>query len=212
MKNDWICFVLGMLFFVSVQNVCLFTKTNLWLAQFLLARQQQIKQWIEVQQQKKVKTNSEEENTDGWNKQVHEFSKILLDLKTAEEQQQERQQQLDKLAEQLSNEREALNLLKQSIEILQKELERQIILIKDSEVKNFKTLAETYTNMTPEAVAKLFAELEESSVIKVMHFLAPDVLGPILQAMAQDLAKNKEKAPKINHLLETFRLSTKDFN
>ena len=48
---------------------------------------------------------------------------------------------------------------------------------------------------------------EESSIIKIMHFLAPETLGAILQVMSKDIAKDKENGAKINHLLECFRLS-----
>ena len=56
-------------------------------------------------------------------------------------------------------------------------------------------------------IAKIFEESEESSVIKIMHFLAPETLGSILQVMSKEISKDEKAGAKINHLLESFRLS-----
>lgn len=210
MKNNWICFILAMLLFVGVQNACLFTRTNLWLAQFIVVKQNQIRKMLEEQRRKEEKLLKEkvkEEKVKLWDKQVKDFTGLLAHLESAKEEQNLRSKQLDDLSVQLKNEREALNILKQSIEILQGELEKRLIKVEQSEVKNLKILAESYSNMTPESVAKIFSESEEASVIKIMHFLAPETLGAILQVMSKGIEKDKENGAKINHLLESFRLS-----
>lgn len=210
MKNNWICFILAMLLFVGVQNACLFTRTNLWLAQFIVVKQNQIRKMLEEQrckEEKLLKEKVKEEKVKLWDKQVKNFTGLLAHLESAKEEQNLRSKQLDDLSVQLKNEREALNILKQSIEILQGELEKRLIKVEQSEVKNLKILAESYSNMTPESVAKIFSESEEASVIKIMHFLAPETLGAILQVMSKGIEKDKENSAKINHLLESFRLS-----
>lgn len=210
MKNNWICFTLAMFIFVGIQNACLFTRTNLWLAQFVVVKQNQIRKMLEEQrlkQEKKLKEKAEKEKVKLWDKQVKDFTGLLAHLEEAKQEQNLRKKQLDDLELQLKNEREALNVLKQSIEILQAEFEKRVITVEEAEIKNLKILAESYSNMTPESVAKIFAESEESSIIKIMHFLAPETLGAILQVMSKDIAKDKENGAKINHLLECFRLS-----
>ena len=210
MKNNWICFIFAMLLFVGIQNVCLFTRTNLWLAQFIVVKQNQIKKMLEEQhlkQEKNLQKKAKEEKVKFWDKQVKDFTSILVHLENAKNEQILRSKQLDDLAVQLKNEREALNVLKQSIEILQSELEKRLIKVEQAEVKNLKILAESYSNMTPESVAKIFLESEESSVIKIMHFLTPETLGAILQVMSKDITKDKENGVKINRMLECFRLS-----
>ena len=42
MKQNWISFFLSLLLFLGVQSACLFNKTNIWLAQFIVIKQQQI--------------------------------------------------------------------------------------------------------------------------------------------------------------------------
>ena len=211
MKQNWISFFLSLLLFLGVQSACLFTKTNIWLAEFVVIKQQQIQRILQEQRQKQTevlaKKEKEKNKISIWDKQVKDFTGLLAQLETARNQQEIREKQLKAFEDQLKNEREALNVLKQSIEILQSELERRLIKVQESEVKNLKTLAESYTNMTPESVAKIFEESEETSVIKIMHFLAPETLGAILQVMSKEISKDEKAGAKINHLLESFRLS-----
>jgi flagellar motility protein MotE (MotC chaperone) len=211
MKRYWASFFLSLLLFCGVQSACLFTKTNIWLAQFIVLKQQQIQKILETKKQKQTealaKKAREENKLKPWDKQVKDFTGLLSQLQTARDQQNMREQQLNALENQLKNEREALDTLKQSIEILQSELERRLVKIQASEIKNLKMLAESYTNMTPESVAKIFTESEESSVIKIMHFLAPETLGAILQVMTKEISKDEKVGTKINRLLESFRLS-----
>ena len=210
MKKNCVCFILSAMLFLGIQSACLFTKTNIWLAQFIIVKQQQIQQLLAIQKAKNEQKKSEQEVQETlpiWDKQVRDFTKILTHLEDAKQKQQLREEQLNQLELQLKNEREALNVLKQSIEILQSELKNRLTKVEASEVKNLKTLAEAYSNMTPESVAKIFAESEESTIIKIMHFIAPETLGAILQIMAKDIVKEKENGAKISHLLESFRLS-----
>lgn len=210
MKNNWICFILAMFIFVGIQNARLFTRTNFWLSQFVVVKQNQIRKILKEQrlnQEKKMQEKAAIEKTKLWDKQVKDFTGLLGHLESSMAEQNLRKSQLDDLEFQLKNERESLNVLKQSIEILQEELEKRIIKIEQVETKNLKVLAESYSNMTPESVAKIFTESEESTIIKIMHFLAPETLGAILQVMSKDIAKDKENGTKINHLLECFRLS-----
>ena len=211
MKQNWISFFLSLLLFLGVQSACLFTKTNIWLAEFVVIKQQQIQRILQEQRQKQTevlaKKEKEKNKISIWDKQVKDFTGLLAQLETARNQQEIREKQLKAFEDQLKNEREALNVLKQSIEILQSELERRLIKVQESEVKNLITLAESYTNMTPESVAKIFEESEETSVIKIMHFLAPETLGAILQVMSKEISKDEKAGAKINHLLESFRLS-----
>ena len=211
MKQNWISFLLSLMLFLCVQSACLFTKTNIWLAQFIVVKQQQIQKLLDEQRQKRAealaKKEKEQNKISIWDKQVKDFTGLLAQLEAARNQQETREQQLKLFEDQLKNEREALNVLKQSIEILQSELERRLVKVQESEMKNLKVLAESYANMTPESVAKIFEESEEASVIKIMHFLAPETLGAILQVMSKEISKDEKAGAKINHLLESFRLS-----
>lgn len=211
MKQNWISFSLSLLLFLAVQNVCLFTKMNIWLTQFIVAKQQQIRELIEEQRKNQTEALEQkgqvENNISFWDNQIKDFTKLLAQLETAKKNQDAREQRLNDFEDQLKNEREALDILKQSIEILQSELERRLVRVQESEIKNLKALAESYSNMTPESVAKIFGESDENTIIKIMHFLAPETLGAILQVMAKEIAKDEKTGTKVKHLLESFRLS-----
>ena len=69
MKNNWICFTLAVFIFVGIQNACLFTRTNLWLAQFVVVKQNQIRKMLQEQrlkQEKKLQKKAEQEKVKLW--------------------------------------------------------------------------------------------------------------------------------------------------
>ena len=78
MKQNWISFFLSLILFLSVQSACLFTKTNIWLAQFIVVKQQQIQRILEEQQQKRAealaKKEKEKNKVNLWDKQVKDFT------------------------------------------------------------------------------------------------------------------------------------------
>ena len=147
MKQNWISFFLSLLLFLGVQSACLFNKTNIWLAQFIVIKQQQIQKILAEKQQKQAEAMAQKEKEKNkisiWDKQVKDFTGLLAQLEAAKHQQELREQELNTFGDQLKNEREALNILKQSIEILQSELERRLIKVQESEIKNLKVLAES---------------------------------------------------------------------
>lgn len=206
MLNYWFSFVIALFLFLGIQGACLVTRTNLWLAKILTARQQQIQRLREEEEAKKVEVSQE---NDVCRLQLHNFSNIIAMVQTAYAQQQSKSKELEKLEQQIASERQALEELKKSIEFLQDRIDKEILTIKASEQKNLKTLADTYSNMTPDSIAKLFTEMEEETVIKVMHFISPENLGPILQSMSAS-NRSQEYGKKLTQLIENFRLSVKE--
>jgi flagellar motility protein MotE (MotC chaperone) len=73
----------------------------------------------------------------------------------------------------------------QSVARLRDDIDRQVIRIQDDEAINVKRLAKTYAGMEPSSVAKIFAELDEKLVVKVMSQMKDDQNAPILDALTK---------------------------
>lgn len=96
-----------------------------------------------------------------------------------------RQKDLDELGQRLATERAELASVTQSVARLRDDIDRQVIRIQDDEAINVKRLAKTYAGMEPSSVAKIFAELDEKLVVKVMSQMKDDQNAPILDALTK---------------------------
>ena len=96
-----------------------------------------------------------------------------------------RQKDLDELGQRLAAERAELASVTQSVARLRDDIDRQVIRIQDDEAINVKRLAKTYAGMEPSSVAKIFAELDEKLVVKVMSQMKDDQNAPILDALTK---------------------------
>ncbi|MGH8021181.1 MAG: MotE family protein, partial [Opitutaceae bacterium] len=84
-----------------------------------------------------------------------------------------------------------------------------------SEQKNLKTLAATYTTLSPAAALAIFKEMDDETVVKILAFMKPDPVGLILEEMA--LTKDGEgtlagRAADISNKLRLKRLERAEEN
>ncbi len=112
-----------------------------------------------------------------------------------------RQKDLDELGQRLATERAELASVTQSVARLRDDIDRQVIRIQDDEAINVKRLAKTYAGMEPASVAKVFAELDEKLVVKVMSQMKDDQNASILDAMAKASAQGAKLAASLSDKL-----------
>ena len=112
-----------------------------------------------------------------------------------------RQKDLDELGQRLATERAELASVTQSVARLRDDIDRQVIRIQDDEAINVKRLAKTYAGMEPASVAKVFAELDEKLVVKVMSQMKDDQNASILDAMAKASAQGAKLAAALSDKL-----------
>ena len=74
--------------------------------------------------------------------------------------------------------------LRADVEALRKQIAERVIEISTDEAKNIRSLSQTYTNLTPKAAMNLISELDDTTAVKIMSLMKPDVLGPIFEEMS----------------------------
>jgi len=89
------------------------------------------------------------------------------------------------LQNQTAAERAELDKIRTEIKALREEIDQRIVEIEEREVKNLKTLAQTYAAMNPAQAVAIFREMEENMVVKVLSMMKTTVAGPILGEMAK---------------------------
>jgi flagellar motility protein MotE (MotC chaperone) len=96
-----------------------------------------------------------------------------------------REKELDDYELRLRAERAELQKLARDLEQMRLQIGTSITEVQASEQKNLKTLATTYTNVSPAAALAIFREMDDEMVVKILAFMKPDPVGRILEEMAQ---------------------------
>jgi flagellar motility protein MotE (MotC chaperone) len=106
----------------------------------------------------------------------------------------------------LKAERSEIEKLKRDIEIMRDDLTNIFTNVHVSEQKNLKTLAATYTNLSPTAALAIFQEMDDEMVVKILAFMKPDPVSQILEEMARTRDGDGTLAGRAANLSNRLRL------
>jgi flagellar motility protein MotE (MotC chaperone) len=139
--------------------------------------------------------------TQSWNYYNEDIEFLITYLKDTSNLFRIRQKDLDELGQRLAAERAELASVTQSVARLRDDIDKQVIRIQDDEIINVKRLAKTYAGMDPSSAAKVFAELDEKLVVKVMSQMKDDQNAAILDALAKTNAQGAKLAAALSDKL-----------
>ena len=92
------------------------------------------------------------------------------------------------------------------IEAMRAEIGRKVIEITADESKNLRTLAQTYSNLTPKGAVAILREMDDTTVVKILSLMKSDAVGPIFEEMAKTTAPDGTLARRAALLSEKLRL------
>jgi flagellar motility protein MotE (MotC chaperone) len=139
--------------------------------------------------------------TTSWNYYNQDIEFLITYLKDTSNLFRIRQKDLDELGQRLAAERAELASVTQSVARLRDDIDKQVIRIQDDEIINVKRLAKTYAGMDPSSAAKVFAELDEKLVVKIMSQMKDDQNAAILDALAKTNAQGAKLAAALSDKL-----------
>jgi len=139
--------------------------------------------------------------TQSWNYYNEDIELLITYLKDTSNSFRIRQKDLDELGQRLAAERAELASVTQLVARLRDDIDKQVIRIQDDEIINVKRLAKTYAGMDPSSAAKVFAELDEKLVVKVMSQMKDDQNAAILDALAKTNAQGAKLAAALSDKL-----------
>lgn len=141
-----------------------------------------------------------------WNFEPQQVNDLIEELKNNKLKADEREKNLEKLEAQMAIERLELDKVRADIQAIRDDISKNIVDIQEAEVKNLKTLAMTYSNLTPAAAVAIFREMSDPAVVKILACMKSDKVGPILQEMAQTLDKDQSMAKRAALISDKLRL------
>ena len=111
--------------------------------------------------------------------------------------------------ERILAERRELEKTRAQIAEARAEVLARLTEIEATESKNLKTLAKTYSELSPKAAVAILRELDETTAVKILHLMKTDVVSPILQEMgASPDAELAKRAAQITDRLRLVRAAS----
>ena len=85
-------------------------------------------------------------------------------------------------------------------------MDERVVAIGADEAKNLHSLAQTYSTLTPHAAVAIIKEMDDTTVVKILSLMKPDVVGPIFEDMAKPNGGDDTLARRAAALSEKIRL------
>lgn len=120
-----------------------------------------------------------------WTFQNPEMDTLIRELREEKKALAARKAELDELAARLQAEQTELMQTTQVVHQMQVNFDQSLIRIQQEETNNLIKMAKTYVAMAPENVVKIFKELDDAIVVKVMRFMKEKETALVLDQMAK---------------------------
>lgn len=142
----------------------------------------------------------------GWDFWTIEIENLSNELKEERTRLKKQAETLDQRAARLAAEEKEFAKLRADVEALRKQIAEKVIEIAADEAKNLRTLAATYTNLTPRAAVAILREMDDTTVVKILSLMKADVVGPIFEEMSKTGGADGPLARRAAVLSEKLRL------
>lgn len=168
--------VLALLLAIAAGPAWFFVKTAAPLAAAVAARRAQQQTAAEAVTERKAQ---------GWDFWTLEMESLANELKDEKAQLRQRSDLLDQRAARLTADRQELDRIRSEIEGMRRDLDARVIAIKSDEAKNLRSLALTYSTLTPEGAVAIIREMDDPTVVKILSLMKADQTGAIFEQMAK---------------------------
>jgi flagellar motility protein MotE (MotC chaperone) len=111
-------------------------------------------------------------------------------------------EQLDQLAKRLEVERAELNAVTQAVHQVRTEIDRTYLRVQGEEAKNLKRLAKMFATMQPETAVKVMDQLGDQEMVKLLALMKDDQVTPIFEFIA---GQGEEQAKRAAALAQQMR-------
>jgi flagellar motility protein MotE (MotC chaperone) len=142
----------------------------------------------------------------GWDFWTIEIENLSSELKDDLEKQKKRTEALDQREARIAAGEKELAKSRAEIDALRKEISDRVIEIRADEAVNLRKLAQTYGNLSPQAVVAIIRELDDSTAVKILSLMKPDVVGPIFEEMSKTAGPDGTLAKRAAVLSDKMRL------
>lgn len=151
----------------------------------------------------------EVETARGWDFWTIEIENLSNELRGERERQRQQAEELEQRAARIAAEEVELGKVRAELEALRAEIGNKIVEVTADEAKNLRTLAQTYSNLTPRAAVAIIRALDDNMTVKILSLMKPDVVGPIFEEMSRtaddDGVPLAERAARLSNRLRLIK-------
>jgi flagellar motility protein MotE (MotC chaperone) len=141
-----------------------------------------------------------------WDMWTPEIEKLAKELREQRDSLREREQSVVQRETRLEAEAAELARTRREIEAQRSEISKLLTAVGVDEMKNLKSLSQTYSNLTPKAAVAIFTEMDDTTVVKILSLMKADIVGPIFEEMSKDKSEKNNQAQRAATLSERLRL------
>ncbi|ATC63670.1 hypothetical protein CMV30_06725 [Nibricoccus aquaticus] len=141
-----------------------------------------------------------------WDFWTIEIENLAAELKDAKAGLKKREDEIIAREGRFTAERLELAKQRQQLEALRAEIANTMLSIKDDEMKNMKSLAATYSSLSPKATLAIFKQMDDATVVKLLALMKTDVVSPLFEEMGKQGAADPAFAKRAAQLSEKLRL------
>lgn len=142
----------------------------------------------------------------GWDFWTIEIDNLSVELKEEKLKLRKQAELLDQRAARLAAEEKEFAKLRADIEAMRKQIGEKLVEIGADEAKNLRTLATTYATLSPKAAVAIVKELDDSTAVKILSLMKPDVVGPLFEEMGRVGAADPALAKRAAAFSEKLRM------
>ena len=136
-----------------------------------------------------------------WNYINPDIDELSRQLKSKQDQLDQREKDLEKVAEQIANEKRELAGVTNWVHSIQSEIDMLFTRVEDEEAANMKEIVTVYQQMDPKDSAKMLYELDDRRVAKIFKFLKQSEVTAILKVW---LSEDDRKLKRALNILDLY--------
>jgi len=142
----------------------------------------------------------------GWDFWTIEIDNLSNELKDERGRLRKQSELLDQREVRMAAERKELAAIRGELDGMRHEIADKVITIRADEAKNLRSLAQTYTNLTPRAAVAIIREMDDVTAVKILYLMKPDVVGPIFEELSRTAGTDGTLARRAAILSEKLRV------
>lgn len=142
----------------------------------------------------------------GWDFWTIEIDNLSNELKEERARLKKQSELLDQRSARVAAEERELGKLRADVEAMRKQVSDRLVEVSADEAKNVRSLAQTYANLTPKGAVAILKEMDDSTAVKILSLMKPDIVGPIFEEMSRNAGTDTALAKRAATLSEKLRL------
>jgi flagellar motility protein MotE (MotC chaperone) len=150
-----------------------------------------------------VEATRPEKPWDFWTPEVENLARELTEQR---EKFAARELELAAREKRLAEEARQLEEIRQQVAQLRSEIDARVVEVKEQEMRNLKSLAGTYSRLTPPAAVAIFSQLDDLMVAKLLSLMKPEITSAIFEELSRVPGPDNVNVKRAAELSQRLRL------